>query len=64
MPPASWSLEMRVLTKSACYIEGIWHGANTEIDIPDEHFAESVHTPLEEKPAPEPEDEDDEEEET
>lgn len=47
---------MRVLTKSACYIGGIWHGANTEIDIPDEHFHESVHTPLEDvKPEPEPE---------
>jgi hypothetical protein len=45
---------MRVLTKTACYIEGIWHGANTEIDIPDEHFAESVHTPLEDAPAAEP----------
>jgi hypothetical protein len=57
---------MRVLTKSACYIEGQWHGANTEIDIPEEHFAESVHTPLEDaKPAVEtPKDEDDEEEET
>lgn len=47
---------MRVLTKSACYIGGIWHGANTEIDIPEEHFAESVHTPIvEANPEPEPE---------
>jgi len=59
---------MRVLTKSACYIEGVWHGANTEIDIPEEHFHESVHTPLEDakpaaEPEPEPEPEDDEEDE-
>jgi hypothetical protein len=41
---------MRVLTKSACYIEGVWHAPNTEIEIDEKHFAEETHTPLD-KPA-------------
>lgn len=42
---------MRVLTKSACYIEGVWHAPNTEIEIDEKHFAEETHTDLD-KPQP------------
>lgn len=37
---------LRVLTKFATYIEGLWHAAGTEIQIAEKHFAEEVHTLL------------------
>lgn len=45
---------LRVLTKVACYIEGAWHAAGTEIVIAEKHFHDSVHTLIEEIEGKEP----------
>jgi hypothetical protein len=40
-------VRFRVLTKTATFVENIWHAAGTEIEIAERHFSEEVHTLLE-----------------
>lgn len=46
---------LRVLTKTATFVENIWYRAGEEILIAKHHFSDEVHTLLEDlDPEPEP----------
>lgn len=38
---------LKVLTKTATFVENVWHAAGEEIVIAEHHFSEEVHTLLE-----------------